>query len=129
MVEGNVACDECVDVHLIPLPKFIILGPLHVRFSAVDIAEGLWGLEDNCVGIHTDFASLNNVNGMNCYGGRSCKRCLPWVEPHTIDLVALPDPHVAITFDSVVVNGKPDNFAKKGPGTLASGLKKRLYTA
>ena len=31
------------------------------------------------------------------------KRCLPWMEPHTVDLMALPDPYVVITPESMVV--------------------------
>ena len=42
------------------------------------------------------------------------KRCLPCVEPHTVDLVALPDPYVAITFDGVVAGRQARYLCEKG---------------
>ena len=63
MVEGKVGCGECTNRRLISLPNFIPFAPLHVRFKSVDITEGLCGLEHDCAGIDTDFASLREVNG------------------------------------------------------------------
>ncbi len=70
MVKCNIACVECIDVHLIPLPEFVVLASLYVRFGAVNVAEGLCGLENNGAGIHTEFVSLKYVNEAICYGGQ-----------------------------------------------------------
>lgn len=68
MVEGNIACGNGIDVHLIPLPGFVALASLYVRFIAVNIAKSLCGQEYDCVGSYTNFVALNNVRGAS---GRS----------------------------------------------------------
>ncbi len=63
MMESDIASVNSIDVHCIPLKELVESAPLHIRSSAVNIAMGLWGPENDCIRRHTNLVSLKHVNG------------------------------------------------------------------